>query len=355
MKSDPELISDETSEAPALESAASHGHGLRSGKFSWLAFGIGMVVLGGVAALLLNQPYYLSLGAVGLLFAALASAWNIIGGYGGQFSLAHAVFFAVGGYSVALTQVNWKWAPWPGLLLGIVLSTILAALLAWPLFRLRGPFFAIGTLALSVVVLALVTWMPWTGAALGLQIPFNEQPITSRPAWAFIFLGFLAVCVAVSLVVSRGRLGFYLVAVRDDQEAASAAGASALWVKTLGFAISAGLTGLGGGLYVMYLGFLDPPTFLDAVQIGAFIPLCALIGGLGTIVGPIIGGLVLPTLQTYMRGAFSNLPAGVSEAILGLVLILVALFFRAGIWGWLTSLVRRVMSRRAKSDERANI
>jgi branched-chain amino acid transport system permease protein len=355
MKSDPELVSDETSQAPSLEAAASHAHGLRSGRFSWLAFGIGMVVLGGIAALLLNQPYYLSLGAVGLLFAALASAWNIIGGYGGQFSLAHAVFFAVGGYSVALTQVNWKWAPWPGLLLGIVLSAILAAILAWPLFRLRGPFFAIGTLALSVVVLALVTWMPWTGAALGLQIPFNEQPITSRPAWAFIFLGFLAVCVAVSLVISRGRLGFYLIAVRDDQEAASAAGASALWVKTLGFAVSAGLTGLGGGLYVMYLGFLDPPTFLDAVQIGAFIPLCALIGGLGTIVGPIIGGLVLPTLQTYMRGAFSNLPAGVSEAILGLVLILVALFFRAGIWGWLTGLVRRVMTRRAKSDERAHV
>lgn len=353
MKSDPELISDEVSVVPALGSINSGPHGLRSAKFSWIAYGIGMVVIGGIAALLLNQPYYLSLGAVGLLFAALASAWNIIGGYGGQFSLAHAVFFAVGGYSVALTQVNFFWPPWPGLLLAIVLSVILAALLAWPLFRLRGPFFAIGTLALSVVVLALATWFPWTGAALGVQIPFNQQPITSRPVWAFIFLGFLAVCVAVSLIISRGRLGFYLVAVRDDQEAASAAGASALWVKTIAFCISAGLTGLGGGLYVMYLGFLDPPTFLDAIQIGAFIPLCALIGGLGTIVGPIIGGLVLPTLQTYMRGAFSELPAGVSEALLGFVLILVALFFRGGIWGSITSLVRRTQARRARNNDRA--
>ena len=340
MKSTADLLVEEVT--PEAIAPPTRVHGLRRTTHAWLAYGLGMVALGGIAAVLLGQPYYLTLGAVGLLFAALASAWNIIGGFGGQFSLAHAVFFAVGGYSVALTQVNFKWAPWPGLLLGIVLSAILAALLAWPLFRLRGPFFAIGTLALSAVVLALVTWMPWTGAALGVQIPFMQQPITSRPVWAFIFLGFLALCVAISLIISRSRLGFYLVAVRDDQEAAAASGANALLVKTIAFAISAGLTGLGGGLYVMYLGFLDPPTFLDAIQVGAFIPLCALIGGLGTIVGPILGGLALPTIQTYMRGALSGLPAGVSEAILGAVLVIVALFFRGGIWGWLTGLAQRI-------------
>lgn len=349
MNTDPELLSRETSEAPALQPVSGRSHGLRSARSSWLIFGGGMVALSGLAALLLNQPYYLSLGAIALLFAALASAWNIIGGYGGQFSLAHAVFFAVGGYSVALTQTNFHWAPWPGLLIGIILSAILAALLAWPLFRLRGPFFAIGTLALSVVVLALVTWFPWTGAALGVQIPFALQPTIGRSAWAFIFLAFLALCVAVSLVISRGRLGFYLVAVRDDQDAAAAAGASALGVKTIAFAISASLTGLGGGLYVMYLGFLDPPTFLDAMAVGAFIPLCALIGGLGTIIGPIVGGLVLPTLQSYLRGAVSGLPAGISESLLGLLLILVSLFFRQGIWGWLTGIARTIRTRRERN------
>lgn len=339
----PQLLDD--SIAPSLEFSATQSHGLRRSRTAWLAFAIAMAVLAGAAGLLLNQPYYLSLAAIGFLFAALATAWNIIGGFGGQFSLAHSVFFAVGGYSVALTQVDFKWPPWFGLVLGIILSAILAAILAWPLFRLRGPFFAIGTLALSLVALALATWFPWTGAALGVQIPFTQQPITSRSSWAFIFLLFLAVCLAVSIVVSRGRLGFYLVAVRDDQDAAAAAGASALQVKTIAFAISAGLTGLGGGLYVMYLGFLDPPTFLDAVQVGAFIPLCALIGGLGTIVGPVVGGLVLPTLQTYLKQSLSGLPAGFSEAILGLLLVLVALFFREGIWGWIARMTRRVRGR----------
>lgn len=347
MKTSNDTLSISVSDSPTL--AGAHRRGLLGARPAWLAFAGSMVVIGIVTALLLGQPYYLSLAIVGILFAGLASAWNIIGGFGGQFSLAHAVFFAVGGYSVALTQVNFHWPPWPGLVLGIVLSAVLAVILAWPLFRLRGPFFAIGTLVLSVVALALATWMPWTGAALGVQIPFADQPITSRPVWAFIFFGFLILTVAVSLVISRGRLGFYLIAVRDDHDAASAAGVNALGVKTTAFAISAALTGLGGGLYVMYLGFLDPPTFLDAVQIGAFIPLCALIGGLGTVAGPVVGGLLLPTLQTYLRGSLSGLPAGVSEAILGLVLILASLFFREGVWGYLSRLGRRIVRRRSRA------
>lgn len=340
-----DTLTNQVSDAPTL--AAARRHGLLGARPAWLVFAGAMVVIAVITAALVNQPYYLSLAIVGILFAALASSWNIIGGFGGQFSLAHAVFFAVGGYAVALTQVNFHWPPWPGLLLGIVLSAVLAAILAWPLFRLRGPFFAIGTLALSVVALALATWFPWTGAALGVQIPFADQPITSRPVWAFILVGFLVLAVAVSLFISRGRLGFYLIAVRDDHDAAAAAGVNALGVKTTAFSISAALTGLGGGLYVMYLGFLDPPTFLDAVQIGAFIPLCALIGGLGTVIGPVIGGLLLPSLQTYLRGSLSGLPAGVSEAILGLVLILASLFFREGVWGWLSRMWRKIFRRRS--------
>lgn len=327
---------------------ANEDHRLRSGKSAWLIFIVAMAVLGGLTALLTQQPYYLSLSLVGFLFAGLASAWNIIGGFGGQFSLAHSVFFAVGAYSVALTQTNFGWAPWPGLILGIGLSAVVALLLAWPLFRLRGHYFAIGTLALSLVALALANWFPWTGAALGVQIPFTQQLMVSRDAWTFIFLGFLALCVAVSLTISRSRLGFYLIAVRDDDATASAVGANPLGVKSTALAISAALTGLGGGLYVMYLGFLDPPTFLDPVHVGVLIPLCALVGGLGTIVGPVLGGLILPTLQTYMRGELSGLPPGVAESALGLMLVLVSLYFRQGFWGWIRNIGKLVQRRFAR-------
>lgn len=315
---------------------------LRSARSAWSTYAIAISAFAVIAALLLQQPYYLGLATLGFMWAGLASAWNIIGGYGGQFSLAHSVFFAAGAYSVALTQVNFAWTPWAGIALGALISAGIAAALSWPLFRLRGPFFAIGTLALSLVALALVEYFPWTGGTRGVLIPYSMQPISNRSMWSFIFLAFLALCVAVAMLVSRSRLGYYLIAVRDDDAAASAAGANPLGVKTTAFVISAMLTSVGGALYVMFLGFLDPPSFLSAVQVGAYIPLLALIGGIGTIVGPVIGGMLMPQLQTLLRGALADLPAGISEAIMGLILVLAALFFREGIWGKFVELSRRL-------------
>ena len=319
---------------------------LRSAGRAWLAYAVGMLALAAVVAAISYDEYWLSLAISGMLFAGLATAWNIIGGFGGQFSLAHSVFFGVGAYSVALLQTRQGWSPWVALIVGAVLAAVVACLLALPLFRLRGPFFAIGTLALSEVALALATYFDWTGGSRGVLIPYNQQPVSDPRVWAILTFGFLAFCVAVSLLVARGRLGYYLVAVRDDHDAASAAGADPLIVKTTALTISAALTGVGGGIFVMYLGFLDPPSFLSAVEIGAFVPLLALIGGIGTVVGPVLGGLFLQPAETYLKGELAGLHAGVSEAIVGLLLILAALFFREGIWGKVVAGYRRVRERR---------
>lgn len=319
---------------------------LRSAGKAWLGYVAGMVALAAAVVAISFDEYWLSLAISGMLFAGLASAWNIIGGFGGQFSLAHSVFFGVGAYSVALLQTRQGWSPWLGLVVGMVLSAVVAALLALPLFRLRGPFFAIGTLALSEVALALATYFDWTGGSRGVLIPFSQQPVSDPRVWAALTFSFLALCLACSLLVARGRLGYYLVAVRDDHDAASAAGANPNRVKTTAFAISAALTGLGGGLFVMYLGFLDPPSFLSAVEIGAFVPLLALIGGIGTVVGPVLGGLVLQPAETYLKGELAGLHAGVSAAIVGALLIIAALFFHQGIWGRLVAGYRKVRERR---------
>lgn len=318
---------------------------IRSARSAWMYYASAIVVLAGVLLLLSPEPYFAGLLGLGILFAGLAVAWNIIGGFGGQFSLANAVFFGIGAYAVALLQVNFGISPFIGIVVGIVISMAVAAALSWPLFRLRGPYFAIGTLALSLVVLALAEYLPWTGGSLGVLIPFADQLVKDREMWGYIFLLFLAICLAVSLIVARGRLGYYLIAVRDDHDAAAAAGASPLRVKTVAFVISALLTSVGGSLYVMYLGFLDPPSFLSPIAIGAYIPLLALIGGIGTIVGPVLGGLILPPVQTYLRGELTFLPSGASEAAIGLILVLAALYFREGIWGKLVKLQGRFVRR----------
>jgi len=317
-----------------------------SARTAWASYVGALVALAVVLVLLKGDEYFLGLAAVGILFAALACAWNIIGGFGGQFSLGHAVFFGVGAYSVCLLRVNHGWSPWLALVVGAVLSAIVALLLAWPLFRLSGVFFAIGTMVLAEVAFALSIYFEWTGGAAGVTIPFAMRTINDTFTWGVIFLGFLAACLAVSILVVRGRLGYYLVAVKENHEAASAAGASPLAVKTIGLVISAVLTAIGGGLFIMYLGFLDPPSVFSLVDVGVFIPLLALVGGIGTIVGPVLGGLLLQPAQAYFRGEFADLPPGTSQAFIGVLLIVVALYFQDGIWGKVKNFMRKKRDRR---------
>lgn len=311
------------------------------GVVAWGKYVGSMVVLATISLLVRGDEYWLSLATLGLLFAGLASAWNIIGGFAGQFSLAHGVFFAAGAYSVALLQVRLAWSPWAALVVGVALAAALAAALSWPFFRLRGPFFAIGTLALNEVVLALVGYFEWTGGSAGIQIPFSESAVTDRGAWAWTMLVYLAVVVGISLLIIRSRLGYYLIAVRDEEDAAAASGASPLTVKSLGFTISAALTGLGGGLYVMYIGFVDPSSVLSVSDVGIMFPLFALLGGIGTIAGPVVGGLLLDPGEALLRGGLASLPPGTSVIVLGALLIVSARYFKQGIWGALLQLTRR--------------
>lgn len=306
---------------------------LKSPLKSWGGFVLGMLILGLFSKIVSADGYFNSLVNAGCLFAGLATAWNILGGYCGQFSFGHAVFVGIGAYSVALTKTDHNWGTIPGIILGIMISIAVAVAISWPLFRLRGSFFAIGTLAFSEVALSLTLYFSWTYGAMGVQIPFEKLPIVDQQVWLLVFFAYLAFCMGTSLYLIRGRLGYYMIAVRDDEATAAASGINPLTIKTIAFAISAALTSLGGSLYVLYLGNLDPRSFLSTLEVGAFIPLLALIGGLGTVVGPLLGAFFLEPGQTYLRGQFAGSLAGVSQGTIGLVLILAALYFRQGIWG----------------------
>jgi branched-chain amino acid transport system permease protein len=313
---------------------------LKSPLKSWGGFVIGMLILGLGSKLVSADGYYNSLANAGCLFGGLAAAWNILGGYCGQFSFGHAVFVGIGAYSVALTKTDHNWGTLPGIILGMMISIAVAIAISWPLFRLRGSFFAIGTLAFSEVALSLALYFTWTHGAMGVQIPFERLPIVDQQVWLLVLFAYLAFCMGTSLFLIRGRLGYYMIAVRDDEATAAASGINPLTIKTIAFAISAALTSLGGSLYVLYQGNLDPRSFLSTLEIGAFIPLLALIGGLGTVVGPLLGAFFLEPGQTYLRGQFAGSLAGVSQGTIGLILILAALYFRQGIWGALQQLGR---------------
>jgi branched-chain amino acid transport system permease protein len=297
-------------------------------------------------ALLSHDFFWLNIIIYTYLFAGLAVAWNIIAGFGGQFSLGHGVFFGVGAYMTARLYLSWGITPWLGLIPGALVCAVLGALIFLPTFRLKGSFFAIATLAFNEVGFVLANYLESvTGGPRGLQIPFRaawSNMIFADPrGYALLMFAFMAACVAISIVLMRSRLGYYLLAVREDEDAARAAGIDVTGVKLRGTALSAALTAVGGGLFAMYVRTIDPPTLFSLSDIGVKFPLLALIGGIGTITGPVLGAFLIVPVESYLRAVLGGEWPGTHLIVLGLVMLLAALFMRHGVAGALDGLWQR--------------
>jgi branched-chain amino acid transport system permease protein len=312
------------------------------------------VALGALVLVNAGDNFVLSILATTFLFAGLATAWNIIGGFGGQFSLCHGVFFAEGAYLTANLVLYGGVSPWLSLLPAALLSAATAMAISWPAFRLRGPFFAIATMTFSEVVFVLANYFESiTGGSQGMRVPYRAGWVNmifpGRIAYAWLMLGFLLVCLAASLMLLHSRLGYYLQAVRDNESAAGASGIGVLGTKLAAFAVSAGLTGIGGSLFMMYGRIVDPPTLLTLSDVGVRFALIALIGGVGTAYGPLLGALLVVPLETWLRAWLGAYVPGANLVVMGAAMVLAALFFRGGIAGALEGLWRRFARHRARA------
>ena len=336
---------------PSLRPAPAAHEVIESGRRALLTYlgAMGLALL--PFALLINDAYWLNIIAFTYLMGGVAAAWNIIGGFGGQFSLAHGVFFGIGAYLTAGLVINFGWSPWLTMLPIAALSAGVAMLISWPTFRLRGPFFAIATLAFNEVAFVLANHLEsLTGGPRGLMIPFKAgfANMIFRERWQYALLMFVfaAVVLAVCVQLRRTRLGYYLLAVREDEDAARAAGINVLRVKLQGMALSAGLTSIGGTLFAMYLRFIDPPTLFTLPEVGVKFALLSLIGGIGTIFGPLLGAALVIPFENWLRAEFANALPGVSLAILGLLMVLAALFMKRGVVGAIEDLRKRLRGNR---------
>lgn len=330
----------------------------RNGRAQVTTFNTELVRIAGIGvvfALLLfvlrGDPFLLNILAYTFLFAALATSWNIIGGFGGQFSLGHGVFFAIGAYTTANFYFHWGISPWLSLIPGMILAVIVAVAVSWPTFRLKGPFFAIATLALNEVAFVLANYFDLiTGGPRGMMLPFKagfaNMVFTSKLPYAIIMFGFLLVTLLVAAAVLRSRLGYYLQAVHLDEDAARASGINVLRVKLYGMAVSAALTGIGGSLFAMYIRFVDPPTLLSVQDIGVKFLLISLIGGVGTLYGPLAGALLIIPLEYQLRANLGSTIPGANVLVLGMLLVLFALFMRRGIVGAALSAWERYKGKR---------
>src|SRR6476620_8886616 len=279
------------------------------------------------------------------LWAGLALAWNIAGGYAGLISFGHAAFFGIGAYTSTILLVQVGITPWIGLWLGGLLSAVCGAILALVCARLRGPFFILSTLAAAEVVrIGALNWATLTGGAEGLMILPTPSAMNmvfgSKTTYAMLMLIYMVVTYVVTKAIEGSRYGYYLFAIRDDEEAASAAGVNPLLARTGAMCTSAFLTAIGGSLFAQYFLFLDPTNVISP-ELSFQFALIPALGGLGTAIGPVLGAFVITPLSELLRSYFGGGAAGLHLAIYGAVLIIVMLYFPSGIAGALQRLAER--------------
>jgi branched-chain amino acid transport system permease protein len=273
------------------------------------------------------NDYYLNIIVMTFLWAALSGAWNLMAGYGGLVSLGQSAFFGIGAYATAVLYATFGISPWIGLVVGVLVTTTTAVLISWPCFRLRGAFFSLATLVFPIVMeIVANNWTDVTRGSSGIALPFKPGfgNFIFESRWAYMAAAFVLMMLVYGVTrwLHRGRLGLYLIAVRDDQDAAESMGVEPVRVKLIITMISAALTSLGGFLYAQYILFLDPPSVFS-ISISVQIALFSLIGGLGTPLGPIVGSVIMTPLDgllsTFLGGGPRLLIYG--AVLLGVVLI----------------------------------
>ncbi|HEX8183136.1 MAG TPA: branched-chain amino acid ABC transporter permease [Blastocatellia bacterium] len=271
-----------------------------------------------------------------LLYVTLGSAWNILGGFAGQLSLGHAAFFGIGAYTAAIIASKSQLSPWWAMMIGPVVVLPIALIVGWICFRLRGPYFTLSTIAVGEMVrLVALNWRELTGGAVGVVIPPSVLSGTSKIPYYYIILLIALATVALCYFISRRKLGYFLLAIREDEETAESIGINTTRYKLAALAISAGLTAVAGAFYANYFLFVDP-TIVLPLSLSVEIVLMAIIGGLGTIAGPVLGAVLLKLSSELFRSYFEQ----ANLLIYGALLIVVILFMPGGLMGGFCSLLR---------------
>jgi len=280
-----------------------------------------------------------------LLIALAGQGWNILGGYGGQYSFGHAAFFGTGAYVTAILQVRYGVNAWPGFAAGIAAGALVGAVIGALTFRagLRGSYFALVTLAFAEVLRIIASVAPITGAGVGtlikLDLHASAFQFDSRAVFYWVILALLAVSLVIARVIELTRFGAWLIAVRENEDAARALGVDAFKVKLGAMTISAAITAAAGCFYAQYFLFIDSGiAYGTRMSIEAL--LTPIIGGAGTVFGPLVGALVVKALGEAATTVAGDAP-GLNLIVYGCVLVLVIAFAPRGLIGLVTGIQRR--------------
>lgn len=304
----------------------------------------GVIVL--IAAILLpvfiKAPYQMHILVLVLIWAAMGTAWNLLGGYAGQVSFGHAAFFGLGAYAAALLEFYLGVSPWWGLLLGPVAAALVSLPIGLICFRLRGPYFALAMLALGEIFrLLFINLSSLTNGAKGILI---MPAITSKVFYYYTALVMLLITVLITSLIVRSKIGYYLVSIREDQDAATSLGIPTTLYKNLALLPSAFFTGLAGAFYTNYIAFIDPNIVFSLPNVSIMVILVVMLGGVATTWGPTVGAAI----YVYLSELFRTTLGSANVLAFGILVCLIIMFLPNGIVGEI-GLLKQVAMRKKTS------
>ena len=315
----------------------------------WLVGSAAVLLLLGLPLVVTDQ-YTLHIIILVLYFAYLGMSWNIIGGYAGQLSLGHQALIGIGGYVSSILFIEVGLSPWVGMLLGALAATVVGCVVGYPCFRLRGAYFALATVALGEILRVWVENTQQIGpirinSASGLLIPPRGDNLAmfqfiDKQPYYYIVLAMLGLAVAVTVWIATSRIGYFLGAIRSDEDAAEALGINPARYKLIAMGISSFLAALGGTFYAQFIRYVNPERLLSG-ELAIEIALICIVGGRATLFGPILGSILLTPIGEVIRAQFGGSLAGLHLVLYGLLLMVVILFLPQGLAGPLGSLLGR--------------
>jgi branched-chain amino acid transport system permease protein len=309
-----------------------------------LAVAVGLLLL--LAPVFLPGPVPLHILIMTLLFGLLGVAWNIMGGYAGMFSFGQAAFFGIGAYSSSWLLTAHGVNPWIGLVAGGLLAALTAAAIGWPCSNLRGHYFAIASIAFAEIVRIHFNNWKLVGAAEGLTIPMQPQGLAnfqfhdSKAPYYYVALAFLAAGMLVSRWVATSRAGFYFRAIKESHDLAMVLGISFVRYRLLAIMLSAFLSAAAGTFYAQYILYLDPESVI-ILPISVQVVLVSMLGGAGTVLGPVVGAAILVPISEVTRVQLGHRGTGVDMMVYGALIWIISVYQPKGVWGFLASLGRR--------------
>ncbi len=309
--------------------------------------GFAVLLLLIVFPLVISQPFHIHVMILVFMFGMLGVAWNIMGGYAGMFSFGQAAFFGIGAYTSSYLSIAYGVNPWIGLVAGGCAAALVAAAIGYPCSNLRGHYFAIASIAFAEIVRIVFNNWQLVGAAEGLSLPMQNESFSnflfnsSKLPYYYIMLAFLLLSLAVCYFIAASKMGYYFRAIKEGHKIAEVLGVNVVLYRLMAIMISAFLSAMAGTFYAQYILYIDPGSVM-LLATSIQIVLISMLGGAGSIMGPVIGAAILIPASEYTRVALGFKGTGMDMLIYGLLITLISMYYPEGVWKLLSRIGRKL-------------